>query len=183
MSLAMLSVILGVGLSGLGGVMWARPEGWRVWAAEFPRSKAIGYVLVLGATAWFLWNVRGETLADFTKFKPFLLAGFGLVGVLTCIYVTDYLAARGLAVLLLLGAKLMVDTARHHVSDWRWVVSGLAYVWVVAGIWWTISPWRLRNSLAWLQSTSGRLRVGAIATLVLGVGLILLGVVVFPVRP
>jgi hypothetical protein len=183
MSLAMLSVILGVVLCGLGGVMWGRPDGWRAWATAFPRSKAIGYVLVLAATGWFLWNVRGETLADFTKFKPFLLAGFGLVGVLTCIYVTDYLAARGLAVLLLLGAKLMVDTARHHVSDWRWVVSGLAYVWVVAGIWWTISPWRLRNSLAWLQSTSGRLRVGAMATLVLGVGLILLGVVVFPVRP
>jgi hypothetical protein len=33
-----------------------------------------------------------------------------------------------------------------------------------------------------LQSTPGRLRVGAMATLVLGVVLILLGVLVFPVR-
>src|SRR5690606_14552264 len=116
--------LLGVGIAVPQVWQLLKPDQWRRWSASFPRSKPIGYVLVMLATVWFLINVRNETLADFTKYKPYLLAGFAAVGVLTCIYVTDFLAARGFALLLLLMAKVMVDVARWHDSEWRWVISG-----------------------------------------------------------
>lgn len=178
-SLSNLSLILGLGLALPQLWQLARPGAWREWSATFPRSKPIGWVLVLLATGWFLWHVQNETLADFTRFKPYLLAGFAAIGVLTCIYVGDFLAARGLALLLLLLAKLMVDTARWHPSDWRWVIAALAYVWVFAGMWLTISPWRLRDFLAWHNRTDGRIRTFAGGRLVLALVLVALGLTVF----
>ncbi len=175
MSLANLSLVLGLGLALPQLWQLTRPDAWRQWSADFPRSKPLGYLLVGFATAWFLWHVRNETLADFAKYKPFLLAGFALIGVLTCIYVSDFLAARGLALTMLLMAKLMVDTARWHESDWRWVISGLAYVWVFFGIWLTISPWRLRDFLTWHNRSNSRIRTLAAARLGLSALLVVLG--------
>lgn len=179
MSLANLSLVLGLGLALPQIWQLTRPDAWRRWSADFPRSKPLGYLLVAIATAWFVWNVRNETLADFSKYKPYLLGGFAVVGVLTCIYVSDFLAARGLALTLLLVAKFMVDTARWHESEWRWVISGLAYLWVVVGIWLTISPWRLRDFLAWHNRTDGRIRAFAVSRLAVAFVLVLLGLTAF----
>ncbi len=157
-NLAPLAVALGLGLGALQVFALARPAAWREFLLRLPRHRGIGTVLVLAATAWFLFYLRSETLADFARFRPMLMAGFGAIGVLTCLYVTDLLGARGVALILLLLGKLMVDTARWHPSDWRWVVTGLAYVWVIAGIWWTISPWRLRDALEWNCRSESRIR-------------------------
>lgn len=179
MSLANLSLLLGLGLAVPQLWQLTQPDAWRKWSADFPRSKPLGYLLVAIATAWFVWNVRNETLADFSKYKPYLLLGFAAIGVLTCIYVSDFLAARGLALTLLLLAKFMVDTARWHASDWRWVIAGLAYVWVFFGIWLTISPWRLRDFLAWHNRTDSHIRTLAASRLVLALLLVLLGLTAF----
>lgn len=182
LSLSQLSVLLGIGIAIPQVWQITRPEEWRRWSTTFPRSQSLGWVLVLGATAWFLRHVQNETLADFSRFKPYLLAGFAAIGVLTCVYVNDFLAARGLALMMLLVAKLMVDTARWHASGWRWVIATLAYAWVFAGIWLTISPWRLRDFLEWQNRTDQRLRALAFARLALAVLLIVLGLTVYRVR-
>jgi hypothetical protein len=109
---------------------------------KFPRNVPLGVVLMLLATAWLVCNVNGEADADFAAMKPMLMALFIATGVATCVFVQDFLAARALAVLL---GKLMVDTARWADTDWRWVISGWAYALVVVGLWFTVSPWRLRD--------------------------------------
>lgn len=179
MSLANLSLLLGLGIAVPQIWQLSKPEAWRKWSADFPRSKPLGYLLVGIATAWFVWNVKNETLADFSKYKPYLLAGFGAIGVLTCVYVSDFLAARGLALTLMLLAKFMVDTARWHDSDWRWIVSGLAYVWVFFGIWLTISPWRLRDFIAWHNRSDSRIRAFAASRLAVALVLVVLGLTAF----
>ncbi len=179
MSLANLSLVLGLGIAAPQIWQLTKPDAWRRWSAGFPRSKPLGYLLMAIATAWFVWNVRNETLADFSKYKPILLATFVAIGALTCIYVSDFLAASGLALLLLLVAKSMVDTARWHDSEWRWLVSGLAYLWVFFGIWLTISPWRLRDFLAWHNRTDTRIRALAASRLGVALVLVVLGLTAF----
>jgi len=36
---------------------------------------------MLLATAWFVWNVNIEPIADFSAFKPYMMAGFVAVGI------------------------------------------------------------------------------------------------------
>jgi hypothetical protein len=182
LSLSQLSILLGVGLALPQLWQLAKPGDWRRWSVGFPRSQPFGWALMILSTAWFLWHVQHETLADFSRYKPYLLAGFASIGLLTCVYVNDFLAARGLALVMLLLAKTMVDTARWHESGWRWVVSALAYVWVFFGIWLTISPWRLRDFLEWHNRTDGRIRSLAAARLGVAVVLVLLGLTAFRAR-
>jgi len=172
------TVALGVGcilaLPSLYGLL--KPAAFAQMARKFPRSTPIGWALTLLATAWFLYYVNLETVSDFKSMKPFLYVLFGGVGIGTCIYVQDYLPVRGLAVLLLLCAKLMVDAARLQDSDWRLVIVSLAYVWVFAGMWFTISPWRLRDLIQWSTASEQRTRLLngirlAFAILVVALGL------------
>ena len=104
-----------------------------------------------------------------------MLIGFGALGVASCIYVKDFLAVRGYAVLLLLLAKLMVETARWVDSDWRLVIVTWAYIWALGGMWFTISPWRVRDIILWTTATESRIRFicgirGAFGLLVIGLG-------------
>lgn len=176
MTLASLSIILGLGylIPQLYGL--AKPADFGEKLRSFPRSNTWGYVLVAIATLWFLRTVQQEDIADFASYKKIMLFGFGALGIATCIYVKDFLAVRGYAVLLLLLAKLMVDTARWVDSDWRLVITTWAYLWVLGGMWFTISPWRVRDIILWKTATVNRIRLicgirGLFGLLVIGLGL------------
>ena len=177
--LSAVAIVLGMvfGLPHIYGVL--RPVAFADLMRRFPRSTPVGYVLITIATAWFLANLQLEAVSDFANFKPFLFALFALVGVGTCLFVKDFLAVRGLAVLLLLMAKTMVDSARWVDSAWRLVVVTWAYVWVLAGMWLTISPWRLRDMIDWFTATEHRVRWFSAARLAFGLFVLLLGLTVY----
>jgi hypothetical protein len=134
---------------------------------------------MLAATLWFLMNLSMESVSDFIAFKPALFAVFGLVGLGACLFVRDFLPVRGLAVLFLLLAKLMVDSARWVDSEWRLVVVVWAYVWVLAGMWFTVSPWKLRDIIDWSTANDQRIRVLSGLRLGFGLLVVVLGLTVY----
>jgi hypothetical protein len=181
MKLSLLSILLGLvlGLPQVYGL--ANPRGFAAAVRRFPRNLAAGIILMLLGTAWFLWNVNGEPVADFSSFKPYMMGGFAAVGVLSCVFVQDFLAVRGLAVVFLLLGKLMVDTGRPHLgeSPWVLVIQTWAYVLVAAGIYFTVTPWKLRDLLNWGTATETRVRVGSAIRLGFALLVLVLGVTVF----
>jgi hypothetical protein len=179
MKLSTLTLLLGVVvcLPQIYGLL--NPKGLAAAARGFPRSTFVGYVLVAIATAWFLLNVNAEAISDFAAYKGKMLIAFGAVGLLVCVFVRDFLAVRGLAVLLLLLAKTMVDSARWADTDWRWVISGWAYVLVIVGMWFTISPWRCRDFIGWGTATEARIKTLCVARLGFGLFLIVLALTAF----
>jgi hypothetical protein len=78
---------------------------------------------------------------------------------------------------LLLLAKLMVDTGRPHLTETAWVlvIQTWAYVLVIAGMWFTVSPWRLRDLLDWATANEQRVRIGSAIRLAFGLSVALLG--------
>jgi len=101
------------------------------------------------------------------------------VAVGACFFVQDFLAARGLAVIALLLAKLMVDTARWVETPWRLVIVIWAYFLVIFGMWITISPWRLRDLINWRTATVERTRMMSAVKCAFGIFVLILGVTVF----
>ena len=167
---------LGMGLPQIYGLL--KPADFGAAVRKFPRSLACGWVLMLIGTAWFCYNLSQESISDFATWKSGLLALFAGVGIGACLYVQDYLAVRGLAVVLLLLAKLMVDAGRARLADdpWVLVIQCWAYLLVLAGIWWTISPWRLRDLLNWATANERRIRGGCALRLAFGLFVAALGV-------
>lgn len=181
MKLSLLSILLGLGM-GLPQVYGlACPQKFTASVRRFPRNFAIGVVLMLLGTAWFVWNVNVEPIADFSAFKPYMLVGFSAIGVASCIFVRDFLAVRGLAVLFLLLGKLMVDTGRPYLGDSPFVlvIQAWAYVLILAGIWFTVAPWRLRDFLNWATANETRVKVGSAVRLAFAAFILVLGLTAF----
>ena len=177
--LSTLSICLGLAFAALNLIGLLFPGQFGSGARKFPRSIPIGYVLTLAGTAWFMWNVNHESLADFESLKPFLFTLFIAVGLGTCFFVQDFLAVRGLSILLLLLGKLMVDTERWAASEWRLVIAVWAYAMVVGGIWFTVSPWRMRDLIYLDTANEVRTRVTCGLRFAFGVFVAVLGFTVF----
>ena len=174
-SLATLSLILGA-VAVLKGVMgFMGGDKVRDFISGFSRNNTAGYVLILAAMVWFLFILKDENMADFenlrTPFYVFIL----LTGIGSCLYLKDFLAVRGAAVLMLLLAKLIVDTARFHESEWRLVLVTVAYLMVIGGMLFTVSPWRMRDLLAWVTVDEQRFKILCGVRIGFGVLLLALG--------
>ena len=181
MKLSLLSIVLGLGLAVPQVYGLAKPNSFAAAARKFPRHIPTGVFLMVLGTLWFLWNVQKEPVADFAAIKPHMMVIFAGIGLGTCIFVQDYLAVRGLAVVFLLLAKLMVDTGRPYLGQTPWVylIQFWAYVLVVAGIWFTISPWRLRDFLNWATANEKRIKVGSGIRLAFALLVVVLGLTAF----
>jgi hypothetical protein len=59
------------------------------------------------------------------------------------------------------------------------VIQIWAYLLVVAGIWFTITPWKLRDILNWATATEERIRIGSGIRLAFAVFVMLLGLTAF----
>src|ERR1041385_5102294 len=167
--LSTLAVVLGLGmgLPQIYGLM--KPAEFGAAVRRFPRSVPWGFALMILGTVWFLYNLSQESISDFATYKNILVALFAAVGIGSCIFVQDFLAVRGLAVVLLLLAKLMVDTGRPELgSGWVLIFQAWAYVFVIAGIWFTMSPWRLRDLLEWGTANEKRIKIGCAVRLAFG---------------
>jgi hypothetical protein len=181
MKLSLLSILLGVGMSVPQVYALAKPVQFTTAARKLPRNLPVGIALMLLGTAWFLWIVNQEPIADFSAYKPMMMIAFAAVGLLTCIFVQDFLAARGLAVVLLLLGKLMLDTGRPHLGDSRWVlvIQTWAYILIIVGIWFTITPWKLRDLIDFATATENRIRIGSAVRLAFAIFIIALGLTAF----
>jgi hypothetical protein len=177
--LSTLSICLGLSFAALNLIGLLFPARFGAGARKFPRSIPTGYALTLVGTAWFVWIVRQESLADFEPLKPLLFTLFVGVGLGTCFFVQDFLAVRGCSVLLLLLGKLMVDAERWAASEWRLVIAVWAYMMVLGGMWFTISPWRMRDLIYWGTANDTRIRITSAVRFAFGVFVAALGFTVF----
>lgn len=181
MKLSLLSILLGIGLGVPQIYGLVSPQKFAATVRKFPRNLPSGIFLMLLGTAWFVWNVNVEPIADFSAFKPYMLSAFAAIGILSCIFIRDFLAVRGLAVVFLLLAKLMVDTGRPHLGESLWVlvIQLWAYALVIAGICFTITPWKLRDFLNWATATEARIKIGSSIRLAFAIFILLLGLTAF----
>jgi hypothetical protein len=180
-SLSTLAILLGLLVAALNLPGVLKPASFAAAAQKFPRNTPVGYPLMLLATGWFLYYLSIEAVSDFTSFKPLLYALFAGVGIGTCIFVRDFLPVRGLAAVLLVLAKLMVDTGREHIGESPWVDlwQAWAYVLAIAGMWFTISPWRLRDMINWATANVSRTRALSTVRLAFGLLFVVLGLTVY----
>lgn len=134
-------------------------------AKTFPRSQRAAWVLFGAGAAWFLWIVAHLGEADLIFPRPALLIGFTVLGAMSFVHARDFLAVRGLAILLLLGAweflyakgnYLHYDLALYPLKVGAYVLMILPALFL-AGY-----PYWMRDGITWLFARGGRAKaVGA----------------------
>jgi hypothetical protein len=140
-----------------------------------PRSQTAAYAFFGTGAAWFLYNVWNLSAADFGEYHVQLFFGFLVVAVLSFKLVPDFLAVRGLCVLVLLGAAPLLYAAyMEYDHPQRLFMVTAVYLAIALAIYLGASPFRLRDFFEWLYRSPARGRVLGAALAVYG--LLLVGV-------
>lgn len=172
MSLLLATLLPGLLLVALGVPLLVNSSRAIAVLKSMPRSPSAAIVFFGAGAAWFLWNVWHLSPADFGNYRTLLTIGFGAVAILAFKCVPDFLAVRGLCVLVLLAATPLLGAAyMEYQHPQRLFMVTLVYVLITLAIWLGASPYRLRDFFEWLFARSARWRgLGAALT---GYGLLL----------
>src|SRR5271170_3234468 len=171
-----------IGLLALAGhlPMALAPERFGPLLKSLPRNYPLGVVLMLSATLWFATLTGTMDLGEISGARMQLMAVWVVAGVLLVIFVPGFLAARALGCLLLLGAAVVLDACFLATTPWRYVMTILAYYWVIAGMVLVYSPHLWRDGINYVTKTPERLRWSSWPGVAFGVVLIALVIFVYP---
>jgi len=179
-SLKITAIIVGL-LALLGHLPFAlAPERWTPTLRSLPRNYPLGVVLMLAATLWFTVLTGVMDLGEISSIRTQLMIVWALSGIAVVIFVPGFLAARGLGCLLLLAAALILDACFLVATPWRYVLTVLAYWWVIGGMVLVYSPHTWRDAIQYVTQTPQRLRLFSWPGVGLGVLIVVLGIFVYP---
>ena len=177
--LALTSLIVGAVMvaSRLPGIF--APARFREYMLMFPRSVLWGRILIGAAALWAGIVMYRAASDEWAWARPVIVIGMPIAYWVVTKYADQFLAVRGVAALMLLIAKLMVDAADLSENPLRLIVTVLGYLWVVAAAWMTIAPHRLRDAIEYLMANNTRCRLKCSFGIVLGAILVGLGLFVY----
>ncbi len=171
MSLFLATLLTGLGLVALGVLFLLHNPIVTAMLKALPRSPVATLVLFGGGLLWFLVRVANMGDADRiigSSNVPWVVA-FAALGVLAIKFVPDFLAVRGLSVLILLAASPVLDASFMNFEPQVYPLNVLAYLAIVAALYLAAVPYRLRDFLQWLLAVPSRARG-------FGAGLLLYGI-------
>ena len=125
---------------------------------RFPRSRVAGVLVLTICLVWTFWLLATIQMGEFSAFRrPLLIAlpiGYGLA----LRFVDEFLAVRALGILCLLAAEPLLDAAFLRYETSRLLITGFAYVLIVAGMFWVAIPYVLRDQINWSAKSVFRWR-------------------------
>jgi hypothetical protein len=174
MSLFLATLLPGLFLVALGLPLLLGNSGAVAALQSFPRSSSAAGVFFGGAAAWFLYNIWHLSAADFGDYHVLLFLAFGAIAALAFKCVPDFLAVRGVCILVLLSAAPLLEAAyTEYDHPQRRFMVGLVYAAIALALWNGAQPWRFRDFLSWLFARPGRSR--GLGGLLAAYGLLLCG--------
>jgi hypothetical protein len=150
----------GVLLALHGAALWRSRESLKL-LKQFPRSRAMGTVLIAIAAIWSFFLILGMDLGEFKALQAYMLVGIVVGAVLAWMFVEEFLAVRAIGMLALLAAEPLLEAAFMRQETTRLLLVLLAYVWIINGLFWVGMPWVMRDQIAWLTAKRPRYRAAA----------------------
>ena len=159
LSLQAAGIIAGVLLLLLAVPGLLKPDLMRKFALRFPRSRTFGVALLTVDLIWGFWLLATMEMGEFSTFRRPLLIALPIGYFLAIRFVNELLAVRALGILCLLAAEPLLDAAFFRYEPSRLLVTVFAYLMVVAGLFWVMMPYLLRDQLQWSTRSPARCRV------------------------
>jgi hypothetical protein len=178
--LSIVALLLGLLALTVGGLSLLAPARIRAGVAAFPRSIWPGRILAAIDLVWAAYALSRMHIGMFDAWKVHLY-WLVPVAIFLCVkYLDELLSPRALGGLFLLAAGPVLNIARWHPSEWRLVVAVLAYVWILLGLTFLLSPWWFRRLTPWIAGSNDRaVRITGTVKALMGLGLIALALLVY----
>jgi hypothetical protein len=168
LDLRLVSLIAGLWLILTHGFAFLRPAPVQQWLRRFPRSKALGALLLIVDSVWALALIATMDLGEFSNLRTLLLVVILVATFLTFRYVDEFLAVRALGIFLLLAAEPLIEAAFLQPRQGRLLLVAWAYTLAILGMVWVGLPYLLRDQIDWMRNSKGLWSAAAIAGVVYG---------------
>lgn len=155
------------------GYALMQPKTTQDFLRALPRSKPLGFVLLLIAAVWFWLLMKNIDLGEFSNWQTRILIFIPIAACLTWHYVEEFLAVRALGMIVLLAAEPLLESAFLRPEMSRLLLVSLVYVWVGFALFWIGMPFTLRDQIAWVSRSDGRWKAAALAGIAYGAALLL----------
>ena len=172
LSLQTAGIIAGVLLLVVGLVGVLKPALSSGLASRLPRSRNAGIVLLAIDLMWCFWLLWTMEMGEFSSFRKPLLFILPVGFFLVVTFVDEFLAVRALGILFLLGAEPLLDAAFFQNETSRLLVTVFAYLLIVAGLFWVMMPYLLRDQLTWSTKHPSRWRALHVIALLYGAAIL-----------
>jgi hypothetical protein len=166
-------VLVGLALVAMHTIALLHGETIRSWLLAFPRSRNAGFALLTIAAIWAFTLVAVMDLGEFSKYQRPLMILIPAAWFLSIKYVDEFLAVRASGMLLLLLAEPVLEAAFLRPETSRLLLVVLAYVWIVAGMFWVGMPYVMRNQIAWITKTRERWIAGCAVGIAYGAAILI----------
>lgn len=171
-------VALGLALTALALVLFAKPAPAQQFLRKFPRNHKLGQILLGVGMGWFWLLIAPEglgllgrlamDLGEFNGAKGFLRLAVPVTFILVCIGVKEFLAVRALGLLGLMLAAPLLEAAFLKDPASRILIPIFAFALIIKSMFWIGMPYTLRDALTWLTAKPARFHAAATATLAYG---------------
>jgi hypothetical protein len=151
------------------------------WAKKLPRSRSAGIILLTVDLVWSLWLLATMEMGEFSSFRRPLLVLLPIGYFLTLRFVDEFLAVRALGILCLFATEPLLEDSFLRYETSRLIVTVLAYLLVVAGLFWVTMPYLLRDQINWGSRSNLRWRFMHGAALLYGLAVLALTVTQFKI--
>ena len=172
-------LVLGIPLVAGGAAAVATPSRAAGFMKSFPRSRTAGWALCAIAWMWTAHELDTIGIEIFDRYLKAFPGGLWILAVvltvLTCWWMPNLLPLRGVSAVFMLFPAGLFPAVRLCDTDWRIAPVILAYICAIAGMFGMFYPWRIRQALAWLASSTPRVRLFGAACLAYGTLLAALG--------
>ncbi len=133
-----------------------KPAVVQSWVKNLPRSRVAGVVLLTVVLVWSFWLIATMEMGEFSSFRRPLLIILPIGYLLIIRFVDEFLAVRALGILCLLAAEPLLEAAFFRYETSRLFLTVLAYLLIVAGLFWVTMPYLLRDHINWSTHTNTR---------------------------
>lgn len=179
LNLSTVGLVVGLLLVAFYGLSLARTEMVKGWVRSLPRSRVAGIVFLTIDAIWAFFLVRMMDLGEFSGYRTVLTVLVPVAYYLTLKHVDEFLAVRGLGILLLLVAEPVLEAAFLQPQISRLLLVVLAYAMILKGIFFVGMPYLLRDGIQWALRHERRWRAGLWTGLAYGAILVLVSLTLY----
>jgi hypothetical protein len=180
LSLRLVGLVVGLVLGVTHAYALCRPLACQAWLRAFPRSHPAGVFLLTICSIWAFLLIAAIDLGEFTVYRSPLLVLIPVAWFLSLKFADEFLAVRGLGMLLLLLAEPVLEATFLRPEGTRLLLVILAYGWVLKGLFWVGMPYLMRDQVAWIVRSPGRWTAACLLGLAYGAALVACALVYYP---
>ena len=156
---------------------WLKRRESQAFLQSFPRNYFWGVVLLSVGFGWGMMALSYMDMGEFFFLRSYMLTIVPIAFVLVLLYVREFLAVRALGCLMLLVAGIVLEAAYLQPQTSRLLLPVLAYVWIIAGMFFVGMPYTMRDAVTWVIAKPIRWTASVLAGLVYGALVLLVAVV------